>query len=115
MIEQKIAVPAQKTQTSERKKKRKIADPLAYYHEHYSGCTRGQLQKKDQSLYQQLRRHDVLREVPVQNGRMFADPIAYYHEHYPKNTRGELRRKDPALYHKLWRKGLLDDIPLQSE
>ena len=110
---QKVPMPVQKKQAASQKKKRSIVDPLAYYHEHYPNLTRGQLQRKDQSLYQQLRRRDLLREVPVQNSRMLMDPLTYYHEHYPNLTRGQLRREDPTLYHKLWRKGLLSEVSLQ--
>ncbi len=40
-------------------------DPIAYYNEHYSGLTRGELSKENSSLYQRLWRDQLLGSVPL--------------------------------------------------
>ena len=40
-------------------------DPIAYYNEHYSGLTRGELSKENSSLYQRLWRDQLLGFVPL--------------------------------------------------
>ena len=91
-------------------------DPVAYYHEHYQGMTRGELHKKDSGLYQRLRRGKLLGEVPRERAesRDFGDPVAYYHEHYQGMTRGELAKEDQGLYQILWRGKLLGEVPVAS-
>jgi hypothetical protein len=39
-------------------------DYLAYYHEHFEGLTRGQIQKKDNNFYTCLRRNNLLEQIP---------------------------------------------------
>jgi hypothetical protein len=85
-------------------------DPLAYYRERFSGLTRGELVKRDQSLYRKLRRAGLLAEVPLAN-RVIDDALDYYSEHYQGLTRGELSKRDPSLYKKLRLEGQLEHVP----
>jgi len=48
-------------------KYRMIDDALAYYHEHYEGVTRGQLEQRDRRLYQRLCRDGLRDQVPLQD------------------------------------------------
>jgi hypothetical protein len=96
-----------------------IGDPLGYYRKHYAGLTRGELKKKDQSLYSRLLKDGLLSDIPTANlsalakkrSRFGLDALAYYKKHYQGLTRGELSKKDKGLYDRLWRDGLLNDIP----
>jgi len=45
-------------------------DPVAYYQEHHPGLTRGQLQKKDRSLYMRLWREGLLDNVPLKSNNI---------------------------------------------
>ena len=85
-------------------------DPVAYYHEHYQGMTRGELHKKDSGLYQILWRGKLLGEVPVAS-RFGDDPVAYYHRHYQGMTRWQLAKANHGLYKRLWRDKLLVHVP----
>jgi hypothetical protein len=86
-------------------------DPVCYYREHYEGVTRGQLRKRDPSLYERLRREGLLEAVPGKESRFGDDPVAYYREHYEGLTRGELAKQDPTLYQRLRHDGLLGEVP----
>src|SRR3989338_3017485 len=55
---------------SVRRKYRRMPDPLAYYHEHFAGCTRGQLQQCDPALYHTIRRCGLLKNVPKKSARV---------------------------------------------
>jgi hypothetical protein len=44
--------------------RRRIDDLLAFYREHYAGCSRGQLARLDESLYRRLRSAGLLEQVP---------------------------------------------------
>jgi len=90
-------------------------DPVAYYHKHHSGLTRGQLQNKNHGLYNRLTRDGLLGVVPLVDPIYGNDPVAYYREHFPDLTRGQLRKRSNGLYERLRRDGLLDGVPtLQS-
>lgn len=91
------------------------ADLLAFYREHYSGMTRGQLYKENRSLYQRLLYAGLLEEVPtaIRVG-IGIDPLAFYREHYPGMPRGQLRNEDPSLYGILLHAGLLKEVPLKQ-
>lgn len=56
----------QKQNKGKRRLKRRIHNPLLYYQEHYAGLTRGQLQREDPSLYQMLRKSEMLEHIPLQ-------------------------------------------------
>ena len=74
-------------------RKDKNQNPLDFFRENYdSEITRGQLNKKDQSLYERLRRDGLLEEVPIAN-RFIKDPLEYYKQNYPGLTRGQLKKK----------------------
>jgi len=90
-------------------------DALAYYHEHYDGLSRGQLQEENESLYIRLRRDGLLVHVLVfLEPRDFGDdPLVYYREHYYGLTRGQLQKRDNTLYKRLRRDGLIEKVPLK--
>jgi hypothetical protein len=86
-------------------------DAVTYYHRHYAGLTRGELQGRAAWLYQYLRIHGLLDAVPLKRRVGFPDPLAYYREHYPGVTRWELAKRNSALYQRLRRNGLLASVP----
>lgn len=88
-------------------------DPLAYYHEHHAGLTRGELAIVVPGLYQHLWRDGLLGSIPTKSSRFGVDPLAYYETHYPGLTRGQIRYKDQSLYQRLRKDGLLEHIPLK--
>ncbi len=49
---------------------------LQLYHEHYQGVTRGQLQKRDNPLYQRLRTAGLREHIPKKH-RVISDLLAY--------------------------------------
>src|ERR1700722_2937046 len=73
------------------------SDPLTYYRKHYEGLTRGELRRRDSSLYQRLWWEGLLEQVPEKN-RVIDNALAYYREHYEGLTRGELKKRDQVLY-----------------
>ena len=87
-------------------------DPLEYYKQNYPGMTRGKLNKKDQSLYNRLRKDGLLEEVPIAN-RIIENPLEYYRQNYLGMTRGKLEKKDESLYQRLRKDGLLEEVPLK--
>ncbi|MDP3733757.1 MAG: hypothetical protein Q8R37_00880 [Nanoarchaeota archaeon] len=121
LLEQAIPHADQNAVERGKKKKRHFGDDplvyLFYYQQHYAGLTRGQLKKKDQSLYCRLRRDGLLSHIPImQEHRDFGDPLAYYQEHYADLTRGQLWEKDQNLYHRLRNDGLLlEQIPVKKK
>ncbi|MBW2997221.1 hypothetical protein KY349_02680 [Candidatus Woesearchaeota archaeon] len=95
---------------------RHIEDLVEFYLEHYEGVPRGSLRRLDPSLYQRMRKEEVLDVVPItrkqKRSRNFGgDYLAYCLEHHPGITRGELKKKDPSLYQILWKNDLLKMIP----
>lgn len=94
------------------------AELLRYYHKHYDGLSRGQLQKTDHNFYSALRRRGLLDEIPLAEGRQIwssmsdRELLQYYHKHYEGLTRTELANTDRSLYNALRRRGLLSDIPV---
>lgn len=112
------AIPQADDQAVARGKKSKRNfgdDPLAYYQEHYAGLTRGQLKKKDQSLYCRLHQDGLLSHLPLQQvHRDFGDPLVYYQEHHAGLTRGQLERENPTFYQRLRKDKLLEHIPVKK-
>lgn len=97
-------------------------DPLDFYKKHYTGLSRGRLQKEDFGLYMKLWRDGLLNNVPVLRAEQRAeqrdfgdDPVTYYKEHYAGLTRGKLQKEDRSLYNRLWRDGLLDKVFVSSK
>ncbi len=90
-------------------------DPLVYYWLYYRGLSRGQLFKKDRSLYKTLRKRglkDYLPKAkPGPKSKYGDDPLGYYNKHYKGLSRGQLERKDPNLYMILYNRGLKDKLP----
>lgn len=48
---------------------RPFPDPVAYYHAHYPGISRGELQKVNRRLYQRLYYDGLLGSVPLASRR----------------------------------------------
>src|SRR3989338_6094820 len=91
----------------------KTHDPLLFYEEHYTGITRGILQKENKSLYNRLERDGLLHRIPaIPKADFGEDPVAYYHQNYEGLTRGQVKKENPSLYTRLQRDKLLDKIPL---
>ena len=88
--------------------------PLAEYRARYAGLTRGELAKRDNALYQRLRRAGLLDHVPTKH-RLIDDALAYYRAHYVGLTRGELGKRDPSLYQRLRRQRLLASVPRKGD
>ena len=96
-------------------RKDKNQNPLDFFRENYdSEITRGQLRKKDFSLYQRLRKDGLLDEVPTFN-RFIQDPLEYYKQNYQGMTRWQLQKKDSSLYERLRKEGLLGEVPLMKK
>ena len=91
----------------------KTHDPLLFYEEHYTGITRGILQKENKSLYNRLERDGLLHRIPtIPKADFGEDPVAYYQEHYNGVTRGELQKQNRSLYNRLRKEDVLKDVPL---
>jgi len=94
-------------------------DALAYYKKHYVRLTRGELIKKDGSLYTRLQKEGLIKHIPTANLSALAkkrskfglDALAYYKKHYRGLTRGALQEKNVSLYTRLWKDGLLNHVP----
>jgi RHS repeat-associated protein len=88
-------------------------NPLAYYHEHYPGVTRGELRKARPGLYTRLSKEGLLDEVPLagRRSKFGDDALAYYHQHFPGMTLGQIAREHPGFYNRLWKDRLIDKIP----
>lgn len=102
----------------ERRKRKPISKPqsygghpLAYYHLHYEGVTRGQLLAMNTRLYHCLKYHGLLAEVPLKPRIEFPDPLAYFEEHCAGMIRSHVAKIEPQFYRYLQKHGLLDSIP----
>lgn len=91
--------------------RRRFGDPLASYVGHYRGLTRGELRRRDPSLYERLKQGGLLHEVPADPPPYGGEPLAYYRKHYPGISRGQLKQRDPKLYGLLYRLGLVGELP----
>ncbi len=109
-----------RSDVGKRKSHRKIKDLLGFYSQNYAGLTRGELQEKDPSLYQRIRKAGLLDQIPLHElsesdvEEKIQKLLQGYESKYKDLTRGELQEKDPSLYQRIRKAGLLDQIPLQK-
>lgn len=85
--------------------------PLAYWHEHHPGVSRGTLRKLDRDLVENLQRAGLWDAIPPRQPFFGFDPLAHYHRYYPGCTRGKLAEKNFSLYRRLRKDDLLKHVP----
>ena len=76
--------------------------------------SRGELNINANTIYNSLRTHGLLHEVPLKEN-FGGDPWTYYKEHYDGVTKGKLHEIDHNLEYALKKVGLLDKLPLQRK